>query len=104
MKISLKIFGKTSKNKKYIKVFALEYSKTQNQKINLKQQTLTKQILTEKLKILLDQNKTKIWQQELEDIENYKAQGTIIRSKEKIITNQEKPHKCFFLNKKNKNK
>ena len=39
----------------------MEYSKTQNQKINLKQQTLTKQILTEKLKISPDQNQIKIW-------------------------------------------
>lgn len=48
------------------------------------------------MKTLPNQNNIKIWQQKLEDIENYKIQGSIIRSKEKIIINQEIPNKFFY--------
>ena len=49
------------------------------------------------------------YQQMVQDLETYKTQGTIIRSKEQIILNEEKPTKYFFLqenqkqNKKHKN-
>ena len=33
----------------------------------------------------------------VQDLETYKTQGTIIRSKEQIILNEEKPTKYFFL-------
>ena len=48
--------------------------------------------------------KIKKYEIELEEIENYKKQGTIIRSKEKIILNEKKPTKYFFLQEKQKQK
>ena len=39
---------------------------------------------------------------ELEDIDKYKIHGTIIRSKGKIILNEEKPTKYFFIQEKQK--
>ena len=44
--------------------------------------------------------KIKKYEIELEDIENYKKQGTVIISKENIILNKEKPTKYFFLQEK----
>ena len=41
---------------------------------------------------------------ELEEIENYKKRGTILRSKEKMLLNKEKPTKCFLLLGKRKTK
>ena len=41
---------------------------------------------------------------ELEETENYKKQGTVISSKEKIILNEEKSTKYFFLQEKQKQK
>ena len=38
----------------------------------------------------------------MQDIDNYKIHGTIIRSKEKIILNEEKPTKYFFIQEKQK--
>ena len=38
----------------------------------------------------------------MEDIHNYKTHGTIIRSKEIIILNEEKPTKYFFIQEKQK--
>ena len=80
----------------YFKIIAIEYSKNQNQLINNNLQKLTNQIMQEKTNSQPNLNNIKIWQKELEDNENYKIQGSIIRSKEKIIINQEKPNKYFF--------
>ena len=41
---------------------------------------------------------------QLENIRNYKKQGTIIRSKEKLILEQEQPNKFFFEQEKSKQK
>ena len=38
----------------------------------------------------------------MQDTDNYKIHGTIIRSKEKIILNEEKPTKYFFIQEKQK--
>ena len=40
----------------------------------------------------------------MQDIDNYKIHGTIIRRKEKIILNEEKQTKYFFIQEKQKNK
>ena len=40
---------------------------------------------------------TENWQNQINDIENYKTQGTIIRSKEMTIINEERPNKYFYL-------
>ena len=81
---------------------------TQKNKIKIKKkkelQFLQNQILKAKIKISPNQKQTNTWQQELEDIENYKTQGTVIRNKEKIINNQEKPNKFFYQQEKQKQK
>ena len=58
----------------YFKIIAIEYSKKQNQLINNNLQKLTNQIMQEKTKSQPNLNNIKIWQKELEDIENYKIQ------------------------------
>ena len=40
----------------------------------------------------------------MQDIDNYKIHGTIIRRKEKIILNEEKQTKYFFIQEKQKKK
>ena len=47
-------------------------------------------------------HKLKNTKQNLEEIENYKTQGTIIRPKKKITLNQEKTTKHFFIQEKQK--
>ena len=51
-------------------------------------QNLTENILQEKMKIQPDERKIEIWQNSIVDIENYKKQGTVIRSKEMTIINE----------------
>ena len=83
---------------------AIRFSTEKNQKINNKLQKLTNSILQEKNK---DQpNKTNIenWQNQINDIENHKTQGTIIRSKEITIINEEIPNKYFYLQEQQKHK
>ena len=43
-----------------------------------------------------DLNKINKAQNHLQDIQSYKATGSLIRSREKLITGQEKPHNFFF--------
>ena len=77
-------------------MLAIEYCKERNYKTLQKQKNLTNQILIEKIKPAPNLGQLEIWQQQLEDIGNYRIQGTIIRSKEKQIINQEKPNKYFY--------
>ena len=74
----------------------LKRTKSKFKKKKKELQFLQNQILKEKIKISPNQKQINIWQQELEDIENYKTQGTVIRNKEKIVINQEKPNKFFY--------
>ena len=83
--------------KLYFKKIAIEDCTRKNRQINNKQQKLTQYISQEKLE------KINKYPQELNDIENYKHEGTII-SKEKIILNEEKSTKYFYLQKKQKQK
>ena len=69
--------------------------------IRNKQEELTHFITTEKMKHNRDQNKINKAQQHLQDIQNYKTTGSIIRSKNKLILEQEKLNK-FFVTKKSK--
>lgn len=73
--------------KLYFKTIAIEYCTKINKEINEKYNNLIKNINEEKLKFQQDSRKIKQYQTELEEIENYKSHGTIIRSKEKIILN-----------------
>ena len=71
--------------------------------IRNKQDELTQFIATEKTKPNPNQEKTQETHQHLQDIDNYKISGSIIRSKENMILEQENPTN-FSLTKKNKNK
>ena len=62
-------------------MLTIEYCKEQNYKTTQKQKNLTNQILTEKTKTVPTLKQIEIWQQKLDDIENHRIQGTIIRTK-----------------------
>ena len=69
-----------------------------------KQDELTQFITIEKTKANPNQDKIQEAHQHLQDIDNYKISGSIIRSKEKMILEQEKPNKFFFDQEKQKQK
>ena len=48
------------------------------------------------MKQMPDQNKINTAQHHLQDVQNYKISASIIRSKEKLILEQEKQNKFFF--------
>ena len=75
--------------KMYFKSMAIEYSTEKNRQIKNKYNQCIKIINEEKTKPQPDTMKIKICEIELEEIENYKKQETVIRSKEKIILNEE---------------
>ena len=60
--------------------------------------------MKEKQKETPNLNKISKLHNHLEDIENYKKQGTVIRSKERIKLEQEQPNKYFFEQEKTKQK
>lgn len=63
--------------------------------IRTKQSELTHFIDNEQTKTHTDQNEINIAYNQFQDIENYRLTGSIIRSKEQIIIEQEKPRKIF---------
>ena len=83
---------------------AIKYYTKINQKVNDKYNNPIKYINDEKSKFQLTTTKIEKYQIDLEKIENCKTQGTIITSKEKIILNEEKPTKYFFIQEKKINK
>ena len=96
-----------------IKTITIEYFTKKNKEINNRYNKLIQDINDEKLKPHPDYKKIEQNQIELEDIDDYKTNGavirskekiilTVIRSKEKIILNEEKPTKYFFLQEKQK--
>ena len=89
--------------KLYLKAIATEYCTRRNKQINKKQQELINYMSQEKSRINPNIEKINKYQQELTEIENYKSQGTIIRSKEKNILNEEKPILHISILKKNNN-
>ena len=76
---------------------AIKFSTEKKQKINKKLQKLTSSILQEKSKEQPNKTNIENWQNQINDIENYKTQGTIIRSKEITIINEKTPNKYFYL-------
>ena len=88
--------------KLYFKTVLIDYCTRRNKPTNKKQQELIDHISQEKLKLHPNIEQINKYQQELNDIENYKNEGTIIRSKEKTILNEEKPTKYFSLPEKQK--
>ena len=85
-----------------IKTITIEYFTKKNKEINNRYNKLIQDINDEKLKPHPDYKKIEQNQIELEDIDDYKTNGAVIRSKEKIILNEEKPTKYFFLQEKQK--
>ena len=82
---------------------ATQYCAQMQKNIRNKQDELTQFITTEKTKPNPNQEKIQETHQHLQDIDNYKISGSIIRSKENMILEQENPTN-FSLTKKNKNK
>ena len=82
--------------KMYLKAIAIDFCNRKNKQINKKQQHLISYITQEKSKLIPNIEKKNKYQQELNNIENYKTEGTIIRSKEKVILNEKKPTKYFY--------
>ena len=82
----------------------IRYSTILNQNIKKAQEEATNKILLEKQKEIPNLNKIKELYNQLEDMQNYKKQGTIIRNKEKLILEQEQPYKYFFEQEKSKQK
>ena len=80
----------------------IEYCTKRSKEINQKQQALIQNITKEKSKIKRNADAINKHQQDLQDIENYKITGTIIRSKEKIFLNEQKPTKFFYAQEKQK--
>ena len=85
-------------------MISIRYSTILNQNIKKAQEEATNKILLEKQKEIPNLNKIKELYNQLEDMQNYKKQGTIIRSKEKLILEQEQPSKYFFEQEKSKQK
>ena len=88
--------------KLYFKTVPIDYFTRRNKPTNKKQQELIDHLSQEKLKLHPNIEQINKYQQELNDIEHYKNEGTIIRSKEKTILNEEKPTKYFYSPEKQK--
>ena len=86
----------------YFKILAINYSKQHNLELKKRQQKLIKQILEEKTENPTNLNNINIWQEQLLELQNYEAQGTVIRSREETIINEEKPSKFFYHQEKQK--
>ena len=83
-------------------MLSIKYSTILNQNIKIGQEETTNEIIKEKQKETPDLNKISKLHNQLKDIENYKKQGTVFRSKEKIIIEQEQANKYFFDEEKTK--
>ena len=92
------------KIKLYFKMLAAQYCVQMQKSIRNKQDELTQFITIEKTKPNPNQDKIQEAYQHLNDIDNYKISGSIIRNKEKMILEQEKPNKFFFDREKQKQK
>ena len=86
----------------YLKTIIINFCTRKNKQINKKKQHLISYITQEKSKLIPNIEKLNKYHQELNDLENYKTEGTIIRSKEKVILNEEKPTKYFYVQEKQK--
>ena len=85
-------------------MLATQYCVQMQKNIRNKQEELTQFITIEKTKPNTHQYKIQKAHQHLQDVDNYKISGSTIRSKEKIILEQEKPNKFFFDQEKQKTK
>ena len=85
-------------------MLATRYCVQMQKNIRNKQDEQTQFIKIEKTKPNPNQDKIQEAHQHLQDIDNYKISGSIIRSKEKMIPEQEKLNKFFFDQEKQKQK
>lgn len=85
-------------------MLATHYCVQMQKNLRNKQTELNEIIKNEKNKPNLDQHKINKAHQHLQDIENYKTTGSIMRNKEKIILEKEKPKNFFFDQEKQKQK
>ena len=90
--------------KLYLKLITIDFCTQRNKQIQKQIQKLAQYIFQEKSKINPNTDEINKCQQELDEIENYRNEGTFIRSKEKIILNEEKPTKFFYSLEKQKQK
>ena len=84
----------------YLKTIIIDFCTWKYNQTNKKQQDPIFYITQEKSKLTPNIEKINKYQQELNEIENYKTEGTIIRSKEKVRLNEEKPTKYFYTQEK----
>ena len=85
-------------------MLATHYCVELQKNIRKKQELLTQILKSEKLKPNPNQNQINKIHNHLQDIQNYKDTGSIARSKEKLIIEQEKLNKFFFDQEKQKHK
>ena len=90
--------------KLYFKMIATQYCVQMQKNMRNKRDQLTQFLAIEKTKPNPNQDKIQEAHQYLPVTDNYKISGSKIRSKEKIILEQEKPSKFFFDQEKQKQK
>ena len=83
-------------------MLATQYCVQIEKNIHNKQDELTQFVTTEKTKPHPNEEKIQEAHQHLQDIDNQKISRSIIRCKEKMILEQEKPNKFFFDQEKRK--
>ena len=86
----------------YLKTIIIDFCTWKYNQTNKKQQDPIFYITQEKSKLTLNIEKINKYRQEPNEIKNYKYEDTIIRSKEKVILNEEKPTKYFYSQEKQK--
>ena len=82
--------------KLHLKMLATHYCVTTQKNIRKKTGCTHTFYNHEKIKQNPDHHKINAAEQHLQDIQNYKTSGSIIRSREKLTLEQEKPRKLFF--------
>ena len=85
-------------------MLATQYCIQMQKNIRKKQTQLTELIKKEKYNPNPGQHKINNAHQQLQDIDNYKTAGSIIRGKEKLILEKEKPNRLFFDQEKQKSR
>ena len=86
----------------YLKTIIIDICTWKYNQTNKKQQDPIFYITQEKSKLTPNIEKINKYRQEPNEIKNYKYEDTIIRSKEKVILNEEKPTKYFYSQEKQK--
>ena len=88
--------------KMYFKLISKDYCEKRSTQIKELENRLKTDINNEENKNRPDRTKIEQLQKRIDEIEHYKIQGSVIRSKEKMLFNEEKPNKFFFEQEKTK--